>query len=593
MPLSATNFVTKGPVLHADMLQFFNLFTGVMLDQPVTFKNTLTLGGNQGSSTVPLKIYGAVGQTGHLLDLYADTGQAQPGFGFGAAGNFAWGPGGVSPQDTFLSRVATQNGHASDTAGLLVQPYLEVAGPIQANSYQFANGATLTGPGANPFQLTINQDLVVNRNATVNQDLRVNRSLGVGGAPSAATAHGSAVFISSNSGTNPQSLLSVGTSADPPLQGVPGTSTAAAMSLGPTMQAVANGVSLYGGYWTPFWSAGGFTGLVAIGLFIGPQPTPAGFDHTEALHLTAPTGGTGNNYSLVADGGAGIMGPVGIGTMSTTTAQAQQHLRLIVAGTATVGPQNYGAIVQVGGQVNVSKAGDGLYGEYFQPTLNAAGQANITAVGMVIAPVIQGSPSSVQVLSVGGAQGGTASNYSLQVSAAAGTGAISLYVTGGLVQFPANSLNGSCIIDGQITTSKLAAQAANVVQQQVAAPAGTTTTSTWTPAPEPFGTTGIVVNIIANDVVLIDATVSVVSAQPNQAVFIGAGVDGTLSQNLGIIWTQGANLSATGSFHVAYIGPPAGSHRYVLWWALAVGTTMSWNQSIYTTFRVTVVHKGY
>jgi hypothetical protein len=164
MPLSAINFVTKGPVLHADMLQFYNLFTGVMLDQPVTFKNVLTLGGNQGSSTVPLKLYGAIGQTGHLIDLYADTSQAQPGFGFGANGAFGWGPGGAAPVDTNLSRVGTQNGHASDTAGLLVSPYLEVNGNISATTYLYGNGASITGPGANPLQLTLNQDLLVNRN---------------------------------------------------------------------------------------------------------------------------------------------------------------------------------------------------------------------------------------------------------------------------------------------------------------------------------------------------------------------------------------------------------------------------------------------
>ena len=175
MPLTAVNFITKGPVLHADLLQFYNLFTGVMLDQPVTFKNVLTLGGNQGTSTVPLKVYGAVGQTSHLIDLYADTGQAQPGFGFGAAGNFGWGPGGASPQDTFLSRVATQNGHATDTAGLLIQPYAEVTGPIQATSFQFPNATALSSTA--PLQLTVNQDLVVNRDVLHGRNVVLGTSL--------------------------------------------------------------------------------------------------------------------------------------------------------------------------------------------------------------------------------------------------------------------------------------------------------------------------------------------------------------------------------------------------------------------------------
>ena len=41
MPLSATNFIQNGPNLHQDHLQFFNLLTGVMTDQPVTISNTV------------------------------------------------------------------------------------------------------------------------------------------------------------------------------------------------------------------------------------------------------------------------------------------------------------------------------------------------------------------------------------------------------------------------------------------------------------------------------------------------------------------------------------------------------------------------
>src|SRR5215471_3732897 len=175
-------------------MQFYNLFTGVMTDQPVTFSNTLTLGGNQSVSTVPLRVYGAIGQNTDLIDLYADKNQAQPGFGFSAVGRFAWGPGGASPQDTFLSRIATQNGHSSDTAGLLITPRLEVAGPIA-----FGNGATISAPGGSPNQLNVTQDLSVagallftpsgttitqgasgTQQIAVGSDLRVTRSVVVG-----------------------------------------------------------------------------------------------------------------------------------------------------------------------------------------------------------------------------------------------------------------------------------------------------------------------------------------------------------------------------------------------------------------------------
>jgi hypothetical protein len=140
MPLDATNFHVLGPVKSVDLLQFYNLATGVMTDQPVTQRNALSIGGNQGQTTVPLKVYGATGQNTNLIDLYVDRTAAQPGFGLTATGTFAWGPGGTAPQDTYMSRIALQNGHATDTPGVLVAPLLEVAGTLTSTRLVAPNG---------------------------------------------------------------------------------------------------------------------------------------------------------------------------------------------------------------------------------------------------------------------------------------------------------------------------------------------------------------------------------------------------------------------------------------------------------------------
>ena len=163
MSLNATNFVAQGPIKSADMRQFVDLFTGVMTDQPVTFKNTLMVGGSQSNSTPPLKLFGATGQTGNLIELYPTAGSANATFGFAALGQFAWGPGSPAANDTFLSRIALQNGHATDTAGVLIDPYLEVKGNVSALGYVYQNGATIAGPAGTPFLLQLNQDLIVNR----------------------------------------------------------------------------------------------------------------------------------------------------------------------------------------------------------------------------------------------------------------------------------------------------------------------------------------------------------------------------------------------------------------------------------------------
>ena len=148
MPLDAVNFHPLGPVKSVDLMQFYNLLTGVMQDQPITSRNALSIGGNQGQTTVPLKVYGAVGQNTNLIDLYVDRTAAQPGFGFSATGTIAWGPGGVAPQDTFMSRIALQNGHSTDTPGLLVTPLLEIAGMLTSTRMVVPNGAAF--PTVNP-----------------------------------------------------------------------------------------------------------------------------------------------------------------------------------------------------------------------------------------------------------------------------------------------------------------------------------------------------------------------------------------------------------------------------------------------------------
>jgi cytoskeletal protein CcmA (bactofilin family) len=177
MPLDQTNFHPLGPVKSVDLLQFYNLHTGVMLDQPVTYRNALSVGGNQGLTTTPLKVYGAVGQNTNLIDLYVDRTQAQPGFGLTATGVLAWGPGSTAPQDTYVSRIGTQNGHSSDTAGVLVTPLLEVDGALTVDGTATFKGV-ITGPGN---RLTV-PGLDVQGTLTVAGATTLNSTLNVAGA---------------------------------------------------------------------------------------------------------------------------------------------------------------------------------------------------------------------------------------------------------------------------------------------------------------------------------------------------------------------------------------------------------------------------
>jgi hypothetical protein len=116
VPLDATNFVFEGPIKSTDLMQFVNLLTGAMSDQPVTISNILSVGGAQGSVPVPLKIYGAPGHIGNLIELYPSR-QDPLGFGIGAQGIFNWGE-------------AASIGPADGT-GLAIGPRLVVSGDLE------------------------------------------------------------------------------------------------------------------------------------------------------------------------------------------------------------------------------------------------------------------------------------------------------------------------------------------------------------------------------------------------------------------------------------------------------------------------------
>lgn len=169
MPLTAVDFVPRGPIRSADIKQFVDLFTGVMIDQPITFRNSVAIGGNQGQTQAALSLYGAVNQTSNLINLYPSVASLNPTFGFAASGAFGWGPGGNLVQDTFLSRIGTQNGHVTDTPGLLLQPNIEVTGSIFCDGpISFPTGGAITDGGA--AGIHVGQDLTVQRNLYIGND---------------------------------------------------------------------------------------------------------------------------------------------------------------------------------------------------------------------------------------------------------------------------------------------------------------------------------------------------------------------------------------------------------------------------------------
>lgn len=108
MALSSSGISSgASPISYLHVLQFFNALTGVMLDQALTFKNTLTVGGgSEATSANKLTLVGVTSQTGVMLRTLLASGDANPTFQIDKNGKHSWGAGSGSAVDTTLERVS-------------------------------------------------------------------------------------------------------------------------------------------------------------------------------------------------------------------------------------------------------------------------------------------------------------------------------------------------------------------------------------------------------------------------------------------------------------------------------------------------------
>jgi len=140
VPLSAVDFVPlTGQIKAASHKQFFDLFTGVMTDQPVAFANTLMVGGSQGAGAAPVRINGVAAQTANMIEARALAADVQPLFSIGPTGTISWGPGGATGADVTLRRSAANQ---LTLTGLAGTPALVI--PVGGVTVQ-AGGITATG----------------------------------------------------------------------------------------------------------------------------------------------------------------------------------------------------------------------------------------------------------------------------------------------------------------------------------------------------------------------------------------------------------------------------------------------------------------
>lgn len=147
MPLQSTNMYAGGPIKAADIIQFFNLFTGVMTDQPVTLANTLTVGGSQSDASVPLRVSSQATGTARVFEVRTLQADANPVFGVSRLGVLSFGAGGGTATDTTITRSAVNQltfsgGAIITTGGLQVTAGNVGIGPAPSAGI----GLNMTGP---------------------------------------------------------------------------------------------------------------------------------------------------------------------------------------------------------------------------------------------------------------------------------------------------------------------------------------------------------------------------------------------------------------------------------------------------------------
>lgn len=128
MALSTTGIVDgESPIAAAHILQFYNLLTGAMTDQPVTLRNRVAIGGNQDAVDNTLTLAGVTAQTGLQLRLLKLLGDTNPSWSVDINGVVSFGPGGASATDTTISRFAA--GFLKMSSGIVVDQVATPSAP--------------------------------------------------------------------------------------------------------------------------------------------------------------------------------------------------------------------------------------------------------------------------------------------------------------------------------------------------------------------------------------------------------------------------------------------------------------------------------
>lgn len=293
MPLNATNFFPGGPIKAADMLQYYNLFTGVMLDQPVTFANTLQIGGSQSTGSVPFRVSSVAAGTANVIEVRTLPTDANPVLAIARTGPISLGAGGGSALDASLTRSGVNEITASGTFKATTVSVVAGDLTLTAGVLHLGGATGVIAGGTVSTNFNNNANNATNLTITDAGLVSIPRgSLGVG----VAAASSQTVHITAPAATQ------TGLALDGTLTSAGGF--AQGFLVNPTFIAGANSDSVYGISIAPTWNANTHNTLTAYGIYVQTGAVPAGFSTNYGIYVATPTGGSVTNIGVRISGGA-------------------------------------------------------------------------------------------------------------------------------------------------------------------------------------------------------------------------------------------------------------------------------------------------
>jgi hypothetical protein len=339
MPLSVVDVAPGLVIKAAHITQFYSLLTGAMTDQPVTFANTLTVGGSQSAASVPLRAASVAAGTANVFEVRTLPTDANPVLSVSRTGVLSFGAGGGTAVDATITRTAPG---ILTVSGLTINTLNVTGNTVLGGVLTVIGGASVGGA------FTMSGDAQVIGNLTVGAGgLNVNGPIVFNGATTAGVITASAIHSTGTLSVLTQTTI--GAAAPPsnlvgfnivgPIIGAGNGQTSIGFQYNALTQGIASGSSSYGALFNVNTNSAGAANTMNLvaGMRLALAHTQSGSTVNELVTLmvespvlTGP--GTANIVRVIEGVSAGaFLSTAGIWTNNASWASLKTNIEPVPA----------------------------------------------------------------------------------------------------------------------------------------------------------------------------------------------------------------------------------------------------------------------